>query len=226
MRHPLIPTLALSLAGAAVLAGAPTAVARDVAGTAASAPGWVEGVIVDAAGAPVKGALVNVLRSPEVPETGLVPGRYLAGAAAPGSPWRPGWRPVTITGAHQVVTPVVRVRRGAGITLALRQGGRSAANAVAELRDRRGRPVLVGAGDERGVVAFTGLRPGRYTVVAAGRGAPGPRGRRREINDEIFFVTFPFQDGTPYWLDTAMTSVTLGPGTHHLGDIVVTTYGG
>ena len=35
--------------------------------------GWVKGVVVDRAGHPVAGALVNVLRSAEVPETGLVP---------------------------------------------------------------------------------------------------------------------------------------------------------
>ncbi len=35
--------------------------------------GWVQGVVVDRAGDPVAGALVNVLRFPEVPEVGLVP---------------------------------------------------------------------------------------------------------------------------------------------------------
>ena len=46
------------------------------------------------------------------------------------------------------------------------------------------------------------------------------------INDEDFFVIFPFQDGTPYWLDTVATSMTVQSGTSDLGDIAVATYGG
>lgn len=106
---------------------------------------------------------------------GLVPGTYLAGIAEPGTTWQPGWTKIVVTKAHEVVSPVLRARRGASVSVDLSEGGRPAANATAELRNSRGVPVLVGASDERGTLAFTGLRPGRYTLVAAGRSAFGSR---------------------------------------------------
>ena len=107
--------------------------------------------------------------------SGLVPGRYLAGIPEAGTTWQPGWTPISVTAAHQVVTPVVRARRGARVEVDLRQGGRPAANVTAELRNGRGLPVLVAGSDERGVLTFSGLGRGRYTVVAAGRSGFGTR---------------------------------------------------
>lgn len=69
MRTPT--TVLLSFVATAGLVSGP-----GTAADAAAPPsevGWVEGVVIDRAGDPVAGALVNVLRSPEVPETGLVP---------------------------------------------------------------------------------------------------------------------------------------------------------
>ncbi len=46
------------------------------------------------------------------------------------------------------------------------------------------------------------------------------------INDESFFVTFPYQDGTPYWLDTEARPLAVPTrGTVALGDIAVTVHG-
>lgn len=69
MRTPTV--LLLSFAATVGLVSSPTTSAL----AAAPSPevGWVQGVVIDRAGDPVAGALVNVLRSPEVPETGLVP---------------------------------------------------------------------------------------------------------------------------------------------------------
>lgn len=107
--------------------------------------------------------------------SGLVPGTYAVGVSEPGGIWQPRWTKVVISKDHQVVTPVVRVRRGAIVVADLRQDGRLVADATVELRNRRGTPVLTGVSDARGVIRFGGLRPGRYTVVAAGRSGFGTR---------------------------------------------------
>lgn len=67
----------LSLATAAVLtAGLSTTLAPLTATATAAAPpagtGWVTGVVVDRAGDPVEGALVNVLPPREIPEFGMI----------------------------------------------------------------------------------------------------------------------------------------------------------
>lgn len=100
---------------------------------------------------------------------GLVPGRYVVGIPQPGDTWAPRTVRVRITRTGQVVRPVVRVQPGATVVVDLREGGRPAANVVAELRNRHGRPVAVGASDDHGRLAFTGLPRGRWTVVAAGK---------------------------------------------------------
>lgn len=104
---------------------------------------------------------------------GLVPGRYVV--EVPGGSWRPRTVSVRITGAQQVVRPVIRVQQGATLVVDLREGGRPAANVVAELRDRRGRPMATSASDDRGRLTFTGLTRGRWTVVAAGQRRYGKR---------------------------------------------------
>jgi Carboxypeptidase regulatory-like domain len=46
------------------------------------------------------------------------------------------------------------------------------------------------------------------------------------INDPSYFVTFPFQDGTPYWLDTEISHPEIpASGTVVLGDLQVVTHG-
>lgn len=69
------PAFLLSLVAAGGLVSGLAPVSGTAALAAAPPPevGWVEGVVVDRTGDPVAGALVNVLRSREVPETGLVP---------------------------------------------------------------------------------------------------------------------------------------------------------
>lgn len=100
---------------------------------------------------------------------GLVPGRYTVGVPHPGGTWHPKTVDVRITRPEQVVRPVVRVRRGASVVVDLREGGRPAANVRAELRDKHGRPMIIGASDDHGRLTFTGLPQGRWTVVAAGK---------------------------------------------------------
>jgi hypothetical protein len=71
---------------------------------------------------------------------------------------------------------------------------------------------------------------GRFSIerVTPGSRVTGRLAREAgdNINDESFIVIFPFQDGTPYWLDTVSTSMTIGSGPRDLGDIAVSTYGG
>lgn len=107
--------------------------------------------------------------------SGLVPGRYTVRVPGPGGTWEPRTTGVRITGADQVVRPVVRLRRGAQVVVDLREAGRPAANVIAEVRDRHGRPAYTGASDDRGRLTVGGLPAGRWTIVAAGRKKFGAR---------------------------------------------------
>lgn len=120
---------------------------------------------------PVASTLTD--RSGRFAVTGLRPGRYDLRLDA-GSVWAPTTRTVRLTERGQTRRPVLRVRRGAAVSVDLREAGRAAEGATVELRDRAGTPLLTSAA-EGGRATFTGLAAGRYTLVAAGRRGYGVR---------------------------------------------------
>ncbi|WP_344771656.1 hypothetical protein, partial [Nocardioides daeguensis] len=69
---------------------------------------------------------------------------------------------------------------------------------------------------DTGRFAIRGFRGGRATGFLAERSGEG-------INDPEFQVIFPYQDGTPYWLETEKVPLVLRAGSRRdLGDVVVT----
>jgi hypothetical protein len=47
-----------------------------------------------------------------------------------------------------------------------------------------------------------------------------------DFSEAKFFVVHPYQDGTPYWLDTAQRQISVGSGDGNLGDIPLTLHTG
>lgn len=160
----------------------------------------------------------------------LVPGRYMLGADG----WPRTHAPRCWSG--------VRIRADREVDLRLQQGVRATGRLVYagttlpvvtslsyELFHRPG--SATNPTEEHPARARTVGATGRFTIE---RLTPGVRttGRlAREAGDGItdlrFGVVFPFQDGTPYWLDTEARPVGVpARGTLDLGDVAVTTYGG
>ena len=97
---------------------------------------------------------------------GLTPGDYVIGVPGPGGDYQRRLEPFHLEGAHSNVLRPLRLVRGAVVTADLRAGGQPATRASDELRDSTGRPIL-GQRNFDGTVTYSGLAPGRYTVVAA-----------------------------------------------------------
>ena len=84
--------------------------------------------------------------------------------------------------------------------------------------------------EEHPTRARTVRATGRFTIERVHPGAEVTGRLAREagegINDPSYFVTFPFQDGTPYWLDTEISHPEIPTsGTVDLGDVEVVTHG-
>jgi protocatechuate 3,4-dioxygenase beta subunit len=160
---------------------------------------------------------------------GLVPGRYMLGADGwPGDRAPRCWSGVRVSKDLRRDLPL---KRGTAITGRLVYADTSQPVVTSLSYDLLHRPGLAtNPTEEHPARGRTIGATGRFEIK---RLTPGSRvtGRlAREagegINDESFFVTFPFQDGTPYWLDTAASPMmTPGSGTYDLGDIQVATYG-
>ncbi len=159
---------------------------------------------------------------------GLVPGRYMLGA----DHWPADHAPRCVSD--------VQVRAGTSVDLPLEQG------AVVT-----GRLVYAGTGDpvitplsyqlaypqglptnpteEHPARGRTVRDSGRFTIPRLAAGEVLGRLATEAgdlINHPSFFVTFPFQDGTPYWLDTAAAPVRITAGGRaELGDVEVVTHG-
>lgn len=70
--RPLTAALPAALSTAALLAAGLVPTPAALAAPGGDGPGWVTGVVVDAAGDPVAGAMVNVLPPKEIPERGIL----------------------------------------------------------------------------------------------------------------------------------------------------------
>lgn len=97
---------------------------------------------------------------------GLEPDTYTVGILYEGSQYQRKAVKVVVPDANSSVQTAIAVHKGASITISFRNNGKPAARARDELRDSTGRPVL-GLQNGGGQATYTGLAPGKYTVVAA-----------------------------------------------------------
>ncbi len=97
--------------------------------------------------------------------SGLLPGSFRVGVTYDGSDYRRHSVAATITDPHGQAAAKLNLVKGAVITVALRAGGQPAIRASDELRDSSGHAIL-GQRNVNGQVAYPGLSPGDYTVVA------------------------------------------------------------
>jgi hypothetical protein len=130
-------------------------------------------------GKPVPGVELRVLRNGEVFAAtgsdergrfvlgGLTPGRYEISPYAGGSVDPTASRTVTVRTTHGTVRTSLTVRRGASVSVDV-TGQRAPGRVTDELRDAHGVPVLGLGNDGEGRVSYSGLAPGRYTVVVSG----------------------------------------------------------
>jgi protocatechuate 3,4-dioxygenase beta subunit len=160
---------------------------------------------------------------------GLVPGRYMLGA----DDWPRTHAPRCWSG--------VRVRADREVDLPLQKGVRATGRLVYagttlpvvtslsyELFHKPG--STTNPTEEHPARAKTVGATGRFTIERLTPGARTEGRLAREAGDGItdlrFGVVFPFQDGTPYWLDTETRAIGVpARGTIDLGDVAVTTYG-
>lgn len=99
--------------------------------------------------------------------SGMLPGKYKVGILYSGSDYIRHGVDVTVPEADSVVSAPVAVRVGATLTLHLRNNdGTVAGKARDELRNVEGRPIQGRRNLGDGVVTYTGLRKGTYTIVA------------------------------------------------------------
>jgi Carboxypeptidase regulatory-like domain len=98
---------------------------------------------------------------------GLRPGSYRVGILYDGSAYQRHGVRVTVPTPTSSLARNVTVRKGAVITISVRQGGHPAQGIRDELRNSAGRPVAGLTADDQGHVRYTGLSAGSYTFVAA-----------------------------------------------------------
>jgi Carboxypeptidase regulatory-like domain len=99
--------------------------------------------------------------------TGLRPGDYRVGILYHGSAYQRHGVPVTIPDATSSVRQPIDVRKGAVITIDVRNGRRPATHLDDELRNSRGIPILGQLNDGSGHVRYAGLSRGTYTFYGA-----------------------------------------------------------
>ena len=158
------------------------------------------GRVATAAGAPAAGAEILVRRDGDpVAATGtdesggfaipgLEAGTYEVAIPGPGGRWAPVTRTVEVSEAAGEHDASLTVRRGAQIVVPLRTPLDPSGSRVRdELRDEDGVPVLANL-NRGGRAVYSGLAPGRYTVVAgtddhhALRTVTVAAGERRELS--------------------------------------------
>jgi carboxypeptidase family protein len=98
--------------------------------------------------------------------SGLTPATYRVGILYDGSDFQRHGVTVEVPERDSSVVRKIVVQKGAVITVSYRANGR-ATRVTDELRDPTGRPVQANRSDGSGKATYTGLRPGRYTVVGA-----------------------------------------------------------
>jgi len=97
--------------------------------------------------------------------SGLLPGNFRVGVSYDGSEYRRHSVAAPVADPQERVEADLDLVKGAVIMVALRAGGQPASRADDELRDSTGHPIL-GQHNLGGVVTYSGLSPGVYTVVA------------------------------------------------------------
>jgi hypothetical protein len=98
--------------------------------------------------------------------SGLRPGDYRVGVLYDGTKYIRHGVIVTVPNLTSSIDAAIEVREGAVITAEVRAGGHPALQALDELRDSDGRPIL-GQRNDNGQVTYPGLSRGTYTAVAA-----------------------------------------------------------
>jgi protocatechuate 3,4-dioxygenase beta subunit len=158
--------------------------------------------------------------------SGLVPGRYMLGADG----WPQNYVPrcVSDVSVRQDRTYDLPLQAGGTVTgrlvyaatgtpaittlsYELTYPAGSSSNPTAE------HPARAQTRQASGVFAIRGLRAATVT------GALAQGAELDQINDPSYFVIYPFQDGTPYYLTSEPRAITIGAGSEvQLGDIPLT----
>ena len=100
--------------------------------------------------------------------SGLTRGRWWVGVRDAGSDWQPHMVRFRVERTDSTVSLTLHLRPGARIVVPLTEDGATPRRTTDELRDADGDVVLVGR-SEGGTATYTGLRPGTYTLTAAGQ---------------------------------------------------------
>lgn len=161
---------------------------------------------------------------------GLVPGRYMLGADGWPDNYAPRcWKDVRITADARRSLPLETGGTVSGRLVYAATGSPVITTLSYALQYPDG--ALGQPTDEHPSRAQSRGATGLFSIDALGTGAVSGRlaaglGAGNQITDGEFIVIYPFQDGTPYYLDTGVRAVDVQAGADlDLGDVPVTVHG-